>query len=71
MGKISVTSSTIRSIAYDEASGILQVEFHAGSTYEYSGVPSEVHQRLMQARSKGSYFDAFVKKAGYACRRIS
>ena len=68
---IPVTSSTIQAVAYDDTSGVLHVAFHGGATYEYAGVSPAVFQQFMQARSKGSFFDASIKKAGYPCRRIA
>jgi hypothetical protein len=39
----------------------LEVEFHSGGVYQYSGVPDNVHQGLMRAASKGSYFYDHIK----------
>jgi hypothetical protein len=65
-----VGSSTIASIGYDAATRTLEVSFHSGSVYRYSGVPASVHSGLMSAASHGSYFDSFVKKAGYPYHRV-
>lgn len=54
-------SSNLRSVGYDAARQILEVEFHSGGIYQYFGVPAGVYGGLMQAGSKGRYFHAFVK----------
>jgi KTSC domain len=71
MQRTPVTSSTISSVGYDPGSRTLEVAFHSGAVYQYSGVPASVYQGLMTAASHGQYMDAHVKKAGYAYRRVS
>lgn len=55
-----VSSSNIRSVGYDEASRVLEIEF-AGGIYRYQGVPREVFASLMAATSKGRYFNDHIK----------
>ncbi|MCP2242708.1 KTSC domain-containing protein [Lentzea aerocolonigenes] len=50
-----------RSIGYDSASATLEVVFKSGHTYQYTGVPAEVHDKFMAAPSHGKYFHAHVK----------
>ncbi|MEW6742535.1 MAG: KTSC domain-containing protein [Planctomycetota bacterium] len=64
-----VRSSNIRSVGHDPASSSLQVEFHNGGIYQYSGVPETVYQGLMQASSKGIYFHNHIKDR-YPCRQV-
>jgi hypothetical protein len=61
-----VKSSQIRSVGYDSAAQVLEIEFHSGGVYRYFGVPSEVHTALLRARSRGRYFEAHIKGA-YLC----
>jgi hypothetical protein len=57
-----VTSSLIRSVGYDLASSILEVEFaDSGRVYEYFDVPLSVYEELISAESIGSYFNEYVK----------
>lgn len=63
-------SSTIAEIGYDEDKSTLEIEFLAGGIYEYYNVSSTVFSGLLGAQSIGRYFDQYVKKAGYQCRRI-
>ena len=61
MNKAMVESTTLLSLAYDEARELLQLEFRSGSTYSYFGVPSAVHEGLLEAPSKGSYFNSAIR----------
>jgi hypothetical protein len=51
----SVDSSNLVSVGYDPTTMILEVEFKAGTVYEYANVPLEIYTQLMSAVSKGSY----------------
>jgi KTSC domain len=61
MTHIPVTSSNIASVAYDNATKKMQVKFASGATYEYEGVPPEVHTAMMFADSPGRQFAHSVK----------
>ena len=56
-----VESSNLRSVGYDEFLLVLEIEFKSGAVYRYYGVPSEVHDELVNAESVGKYFNANVK----------
>ncbi|MFD8370131.1 KTSC domain-containing protein [Streptomyces sp. NPDC059688] len=71
MRRISVVSSNLASVGYELHSKMLEVQFVNGSIYQYAGVPETVYSGLMNAASKGSYLDAFVKKAGYPVLRVA
>ncbi|WP_079056449.1 KTSC domain-containing protein [Streptomyces caeruleatus] len=71
MQRISVASTNLASVGYESNSRTLEVQFRNGSVYQCAGVPEAVYSGLMNAASKGSYLDAFVKKAGYAVARIA
>ncbi len=47
----------------------LEIEFHSGAIYQYSGVPESVYEGLMSSASKGSYFHAYIR-GRYQDRRI-
>jgi len=70
MERIPVQSSNLASVGYDSANQILEIEFHHGGIYQYFNVPSRIHDGLMSAGSKGTYFDQNVKKAGYSYNRV-
>jgi hypothetical protein len=70
MERTPVSSTNIVSIGYDPSSCTLEIEFQSG-LYQYFSVPGEVFEGLMQAPSKGSFFDQYVRKAGYASVKLS
>jgi hypothetical protein len=61
MDRTPVRSSNIRSLGYDPSSRTLEVEFHSGGLYQYSGVPGAIYQGFMRAASKGSYFHDHIR----------
>jgi KTSC domain-containing protein len=64
-----VSASNIRSVGYDAGSQTLEVEFTSGSIIQYDRVSAEVHRRLMNAPSPGSYFKDNIEE-DYTARRI-
>ncbi|HEX2202513.1 MAG TPA: KTSC domain-containing protein [Longimicrobium sp.] len=64
-------SSTIEAVAYDEAGAVLGVRFRNGREYRYRRVPRSVFQALLGAPSKGGYFGAHIRHAGYAYSRVA
>src|SRR6266851_9237738 len=48
-------------VAYDDALGMLQLEFRSRAIYQYFGVPVAVHEELLGAPSKGSYFNRVIR----------
>ncbi|HNQ34101.1 MAG TPA: KTSC domain-containing protein [Methanoculleus sp.] len=61
MQRQAVESTNIKSVGYNEEDEILEVEFHSGGVYNYVGVPPEVYEGLLAARSKGRYFGDFIR----------
>lgn len=70
MERVAVSSSNLASVGYSATEAILEVEFHHGGVYQYSGVPEDIYLGLMSAGSHGQYFDQFIKKAGYPYVKI-
>ena len=56
-----VDSTTLATVAYDEAQELLQLEFCSRAVYLYFGVPLTVHQALLGAPSKGKYFNQAIR----------
>jgi hypothetical protein len=56
-----VDSTTLATIIYDAARQTLWLEFRNGAVYVYSSVPSQVHQALLRADSKGAYFNRHIR----------
>jgi KTSC domain len=61
MNRIRVASSNLYSIGYDPLSLTLEIQFRSGDVYRYFRVPVGVHERLMSASSKGSYFAQVIR----------
>jgi hypothetical protein len=61
MRAIPVESTTISTVAYDPAGERLQLKFCRGAIYEYSAVPDAVHQSLLRAPSKGTFFNQTIR----------
>jgi hypothetical protein len=56
-----VRSSVLRSIGYDHAKSVLEVEFVTRLVYRYLRVPHAKFRLLMNAESKGRYFNAHIR----------
>ena len=66
---VSVDSSNIDAIGYEQATRELYVRFLSGGTYIYSEVPVECFEELLRAPSKGSYLNRAIKSA-YTYRHL-
>lgn len=56
-----VESTTLAAVAYDDAQQLLRLEFRSRAVYQYYGVPAAVHEALLRAPSKGSYFNQVIR----------
>jgi len=61
MKRISVSSSSIKSIGYDYQSCILEIEFSRGAIYQYRNLSSLEICKFIFAESIGSYFAKYIK----------
>ena len=62
-----MASTTLRTVAYDCDRKLLQLEFHNRAVYQYFNVPAAIHDGLLEAPSKGIYFNHFIRdKFDYA-----
>ena len=61
MRRTAVDSTTMRSVGYNSSEQILEVEFTSGVVYQYLEVPAAVFAKLMQAGSKGRYFNEEIR----------
>jgi len=61
MNVTAVESTTLATVAYDEARELLRLEFRSQAIYQYLGVPAVVHQALLRASSKGNYFNQAIR----------
>lgn len=69
MDRQTVSSSSVKSVGYDPATRVLEVELHTGAVYQYLNVPYVVYRDLVGASSIGQYFAHFVKTT-YRVRRV-
>lgn len=63
MTKISVDSSSLQSVGYDEESETLEVEFQHGAVYQYYNCPQSTYDELMSAPSKGQFFNTYIRNS--------
>lgn len=62
MSIVAVQSTTLVAMAYDVDQQMLQLEFRDRSVYRYFGVPANLYQDLLDAPSKGKYFNRFIRE---------
>lgn len=58
---VTVESSVLAQLAYDQLRAILHIVFHDGAIHRYSGVPLSTYQELICAESKGAYFNRHIR----------
>lgn len=56
-----LVSSMMRSAGYDDAHAVLEIEFVTGTVYRYHAVPRREWRGLIDAESKGRYFEAYIR----------
>jgi hypothetical protein len=64
-----VVSTTLTTVVYDSLRNVLQLEFRSRAVYRYFGVPAAVHEALLAAPSKGTYFNRAIR-GRYAYVRV-
>ncbi|WP_440950508.1 KTSC domain-containing protein [Methanosphaerula subterraneus] len=61
MERQSVKSVILRSVGYDESTKILEIEFHKGLVYQFSGVPPKVYKDFIHSSEIGRYFTEKIR----------
>ena len=56
-----MNSTLLASVIYDVGELVLQLEFCNGAIYRYFAVPAAIHDGLLIADSKGSYFNRQIR----------
>lgn len=64
-----VVSSAFRSVGYDAANRVLEVEFLRGAVYRYYNVPPSVYEDFINAPSLGRYYNWYIK-GRYRSQRV-
>jgi hypothetical protein len=68
--RIKVEQNYLRSVGYDSSNQVLEIEFRRGEVYQYINVPAAVYTDLINAPSRGKYFNANIKEA-YSYRKLT
>jgi hypothetical protein len=66
MDMIRVSSSAISSIGYDPTTMRMKIHFMQGHTYDFCHVPAHVFNGLLNAVSKGAYYNDHIRDR-YPC----
>lgn len=61
MPRIDLNSTALEAATYQEQLALLELEFRSGEIYQYCGVPTQTHQELLLAESKGAYFHSHIR----------
>jgi hypothetical protein len=69
MHRSPVSSTSVRSIGYEDSTLTLEVEYVKGGVYRYLAVPSQIYQALLRAPSHGSYLAKMIKPK-YVCEKV-
>jgi hypothetical protein len=56
-----VESSVMTFVKYDDDASELDITFTSGKTYRYLKVPAEIYDGLLDAKSKGEFFNDNIK----------
>ena len=60
MKLVTVDSSMIHAVGFDEQTSELEVVFASGKIYHYTNVPKAVYKQLLSTESKGSFMKGCV-----------
>ncbi len=58
---VELHSKTLKTAVYQPKDAWLELEFRSGAIYRYLRVPQEIYQQLLQAESKGRYFNEHIR----------
>jgi hypothetical protein len=61
MRRLDVTSNAIRSIAYDQETKVMEVEFHNGRRSQYEKIPLGLYRDFMMADSYGGFLHTKIR----------
>jgi len=60
---VELQSSLLARAAYNHGLAILRLELCSGDIYHYFHVPHQTYQDLLDAESKGVYFNRYIRNA--------
>lgn len=61
-----VRSTAIRAVGYDPVTHRMKILFAQGHAYDFCDVPEPVYHQLMNAASKGTYYNLYIRDR-YPC----
>jgi hypothetical protein len=62
MRRLQVNSRILKSVGYDRFNSVLEVKFKiSGRVYAFLNVSMEVYEKFMKARSRGNFFNSYIK----------
>ena len=61
MNWVDVNSSNLARVRYAENTSTLEIEFQGGRVYQYFDVPKTIFEALLQADSRGQFFNTQIK----------
>jgi len=59
--RVAIESTTLSTVAYDDATSVLDIEFKHGGSYRYFMVPRRTYDALLAAESKGRFFNHAIR----------
>jgi hypothetical protein len=66
MDMIRVSSSAIAAVGYDPTTMRMKIHFVQGHTYDFCRVPAHVFNGILNATSKGAYYNDHIR-GRYPC----
>jgi len=63
--RVTLDSSALEAVTYDETNRTLDVEFREGHSYRYMHVPEFVYRALLNAESAGAFWNAVTDQFEY------
>lgn len=61
MQPVQLHSTALRTLAYQDDLRRLELEFRSGAVYHYFQVSQSTCQALLQAESKGAFFNQYIR----------
>ena len=61
MTRVDLQSTSLNAATYQDQSAFLDLEFRSGAIYRYLEVPPYTYRELLQAESKGRYFNQHIQ----------
>jgi len=68
--RIKLESTLLKAVSYDSHTALLEVELRSGDLYRYL-VPARIYSELLQAESKGRYFNHHIRNRFPTAKLVS